>query len=301
MSGATLRMQACGAAKAFSRRRMGRKSRRRRMPWVPIALRWRRVVAMAVRVPGRTGALRSAMRLVCRSTTNLHMHLQVNAAPAQQGGARTTPRLHDASRRALHAAPVEMSRQSSLSDARANAGKAIMSKPQSTTAILRPSTRVASVTMSARATPVKRHISIAKMQLGQRASASSMPEAHVPVVGRPGALLMLPRSLRAPQIARFVASSQSKPICAFATRSPDLVWCTRAPPQVDIDRPPHAQTSTPTALQAPGHKVELETLPDARAILRTQTIDPAFVDHVADDVIRRIDRRLRIERERRGL
>ena len=30
-------------------------------------------------------------------------------------------------------------------------------------------------------------------------------------------------------------------------------------------------------------------------------LDPAFVDRLTDDVIRRVERRVRIERERRGL
>jgi hypothetical protein len=35
--------------------------------------------------------------------------------------------------------------------------------------------------------------------------------------------------------------------------------------------------------------------------VRLASLDPALVDRLADDVIRRVERRLRIERERRGI
>lgn len=46
---------------------------------------------------------------------------------------------------------------------------------------------------------------------------------------------------------------------------------------------------------------EPDDVPAVRTALRSQPLDPAYVDRLADDVIRRIDHRLRIERERRGL
>jgi hypothetical protein len=83
------------------------------------------------------------------------------------------------------------------------------------------------------------------------------------------------------------------------TRSPELVWRTREPTPADTFEPLHAQANNlPPARPTPEPTVEIKLPPEAQT---TQRLDPALVDRVADDVIRRIDRRLRIERERRGL
>jgi hypothetical protein len=38
-----------------------------------------------------------------------------------------------------------------------------------------------------------------------------------------------------------------------------------------------------------------------KAVVRATALDPFLADRLAEDVIRRIERRIRIERERRGL
>jgi hypothetical protein len=40
---------------------------------------------------------------------------------------------------------------------------------------------------------------------------------------------------------------------------------------------------------------------NGNAVVCATALDPMLADHLADDVIRRIERRARIERERRGL
>lgn len=65
---------------------------------------------------------------------------------------------------------------------------------------------------------------------------------------------------------------------------------------------PHAEEiNLPAVRSARAPNVEIENAPDVASGLRSQRLDPALIDRVADDVIRRIDRELRIERERRGL
>ena len=82
-------------------------------------------------------------------------------------------------------------------------------------------------------------------------------------------------------------------------RPADLVWRANAECHDDAGRAPrHATTSASASIcrraaPAPSRK------PDATVVCAT-ALDPALADRLADDVIRRIDRRARIERERRG-
>lgn len=95
---------------------------------------------------------------------------------------------------------------------------------------------------------------------------------------------------------------------AMLKRSPELVWRalvagtaaaleqgTRghgrpdaAPQAQQIDPPRSAMPMRPSA-------------PRARDEVQSMLLDPALVDRLADDVIRRVERRIRIERERRGI
>lgn len=92
---------------------------------------------------------------------------------------------------------------------------------------------------------------------------------------------------------------------ALATmRAVDLVWRSNSTAAATIDSLPRsAATSVPAAsyarstpaaaLTPPGRKVD-------ETAVRASALDPVLVDRLADDVIRRIDRRARIERERWG-
>jgi hypothetical protein len=90
---------------------------------------------------------------------------------------------------------------------------------------------------------------------------------------------------------------------AWATQSPvDLVW--RAPSDQSTAGPPHSTSARParTSAAAPS----LPTPPaDSRTseqtIVRAAALEPGLAERLADDVIRRIDRRARIERERKGM
>jgi len=52
---------------------------------------------------------------------------------------------------------------------------------------------------------------------------------------------------------------------------------------------------------APTRTMQFEHLPEAAARTAHQALDPALIDRVAEDVIGRVERRIRIERERRGV
>jgi hypothetical protein len=89
--------------------------------------------------------------------------------------------------------------------------------------------------------------------------------------------------------------------------SPELVWSASrgaavatsatvpaAAASVWPGRPPRPASQPETALET--------SLPAASAAAtRITALDPALVDRLTDDVIRRVERRVRIERERRGI
>jgi len=300
-----LQMRACSAARAFARRRMVRRSRRQRLPWRPIALRWRRAMALAART---SGAMKTRMQRSDRPTWQVHMHLRADAGVAPQRDPRTTARPSAEPTHALRVVP-KVWLQPPRNDSRANADNATASKQRSGAgiAMLRPIMRVVPTMTSPRATPAKRLPSMATIQLRPRPSAAQVPqspESRAPVTGgsvaQPSAL-RLHRSHQ-PKTAHRVAPRPPSAIGAFMTRSPELVWRTREPTPADTFELPHAKANNlPPAHPTPEQTVEVKLPPEAQTTLRSQHLDPAFVDRVADDVIRRIDRRLRIERERRGL
>jgi hypothetical protein len=72
-----------------------------------------------------------------------------------------------------------------------------------------------------------------------------------------------------------------------------------------IDEPPRQQSTasfprTPRSLSAEPAP-ELSSRSGRAAALRVTDLDPALLDRLTDDVIRRVEKRVRIERERRGL
>ncbi|MEO8519787.1 MAG: hypothetical protein ABI603_00405 [Acidobacteriota bacterium] len=61
---------------------------------------------------------------------------------------------------------------------------------------------------------------------------------------------------------------------------------------------PPASSTRPTA--GPSPQAAADAAP-ARPPVRTSDFEPGVLDRLTDDVIRRVERRVRIERERRGL
>jgi hypothetical protein len=95
---------------------------------------------------------------------------------------------------------------------------------------------------------------------------------------------------------------------ARLTRSPELVWRAlvagatsvleeraRVHRRMEVPaQPPHIEPPR-AATQA------RSSAPRVKDDVRSMLLDPALVDRLADDVIRRVERRIRIERERRGI
>lgn len=101
-------------------------------------------------------------------------------------------------------------------------------------------------------------------------------------------------------------ASQSDAAAILALKRPmELVW--RSGPSADASISSYRSDSaraldtSPRASSSPSSSFTPTSRTNDGAIVRAKALDPALVDRVADDVIRRIDRRVRIERERRGL
>jgi hypothetical protein len=77
-------------------------------------------------------------------------------------------------------------------------------------------------------------------------------------------------------------------------RPPELVWRSAPRPASDAaieTRPPDARSAA----------LRDELAHSSRPALQMKDLDGTLLDRLTDDVIRRVERRARIERERRGL
>jgi hypothetical protein len=100
-------------------------------------------------------------------------------------------------------------------------------------------------------------------------------------------------------------SHTNEPSLAWLTRRAELLWRNAPVPRTDVaieTSDPGASSPRPAARAAavPEMPPEIATRP-ARAALQMKDFDPALLDRLTDDVIRRVERRVRIERERRGV
>jgi hypothetical protein len=103
--------------------------------------------------------------------------------------------------------------------------------------------------------------------------------------------------------AEIAPSHASTRLQALAMKRPvDLVWRANTNATMTADAAPRSSTTSASSVRSAGAAVPSSpaSRPDAKVVCAT-ALDPALADRFADDVIRRIDRRARIERERRGL
>ena len=89
----------------------------------------------------------------------------------------------------------------------------------------------------------------------------------------------------------------------------EIVWretpgreATRAVPLERVaEFPPAPSRSSHPIAAAPNGEAGRESSQARPAVLRLRDLEPGLLDRLTDDVIRRVERRARIERERRGL
>lgn len=111
---------------------------------------------------------------------------------------------------------------------------------------------------------------------------------------------------------RQVTSSQEHARTAVRTspalRPVEIAWRTTGNMACNQDQPAH-QRSFDALLQSPQHQGAPHTIaapgpsnePKRPTVLQIADLDASVVDRLTDDVIRRVERRVRIERERRGM
>jgi hypothetical protein len=134
------------------------------------------------------------------------------------------------------------------------------------------------------------HISLASTRSRRLFRASSMPLQNI-------------WCTPSEEGARTTSASRRLPDWV-ASRSVDLVWRASADAAASGAAPRAAMSYSAPSMNAPS----TSTSPPAAAgrsrdtaVVCATALDPALANRLADDVIRRIDRRARIERERRGL
>lgn len=89
---------------------------------------------------------------------------------------------------------------------------------------------------------------------------------------------------------------------AMPVRSPELVWRIEAEAS-EAERADRTLTMPGAASLQGARLIEdrAERLPAAAIAAQARLLDPALIDRVAEDVMGRFERRMRIERERRGV
>lgn len=142
------------------------------------------------------------------------------------------------------------------------------------------------------------------------AAPKSTAPSSVPRLDR-----LWPRAARIEQ-RQFVPAqrqdSEPPPTMTHATafsRAPELTWRKDASSRADAAR--DAPTSEPQVASRPAMTTAADISvvrsasqperPTVRKPVSLSDLEPSFVDRLAEDVIRRVERRARIERERRGL
>ncbi|MGH8236478.1 MAG: hypothetical protein ACREXP_05575 [Steroidobacteraceae bacterium] len=161
-----------------------------------------------------------------------------------------------------------------------------------TASVVAPAAQRTAETPSARST-------VASVRAAEIASLPPRPRRRAVMT-----LATPPKEARAPA---FVQPAANQPMRAPAATT-SLVWRKSAPTaaeqaeqraQPDIDSPSApARSSSPAATNA---AIPTITAQQAREAVRANLLDSAVADRLADDVIRRVEKRMRIERERRGL
>lgn len=334
-SGQSLVLAARRAAHAFFRRHAKWMPQSRPSSWSSVILRWPRTKAAGARVRGRSN--RSALTAIWAS--QFHLHFNIGGAGA--AGARMPPQNRVAATRpgslvhlldgrfaeartcsvvarlpGLRSHPIRPLnetrnvglRLSLRSDEKARfnvhfapSAKIFMARAPQSRRIAR-----AGAIFAVAANPSIRPTSV---------SLSILPRIHekssVVFFGswHEATRLHTPREFvwHDENLAMAEPHSRTRSPSMAAVRLPELVWRTRAGGPSDSIDLPHAEDRselpTPMVRSEPDHAGALAT--QGKSIGRTAVcataLDPALVDRIAQDVIQRVERRIRIERERRGI
>ena len=312
-----MRLRASIAASRFAAR--SRNGRGPRDPWHALALRWRQ---------RRGGRPSMAIGRAPVAVSNLWLpqfHLHFGPEPREwrhpkaPRGRTPMARVYEATRIVLNqywttrraAAPVVQSRGRQ----RTGRGGGASPFPVRTIHALVPvraraawsprvASRAPSTAPSVRARLFQRTVNIVRHVASDERASSFKSRKRV---RQPWLQMLRPRilaqSIAAPNPSLEGASSNMIP-----RRSPDLAWRTasRLGAMSTAGEGPRTSVQT-SSLREPAQAIDAQATPGAAArrperapALQISDLAPALVDRLTDDVIRRVERRVRIERERRG-
>lgn len=311
----------CVASAAASRwaRARSRASVRTRRSWQCIALRWRRMM----RVAGGAQPLltRASQTTVWRSHWHLHFRPRETERPDRSpsatlmGGAHFIERhtafvRHDVRervRRIVVERPL-LRRAPRLDRSGAPA------RPSSTTILRSPAVVSHRTVANARRPSLVQHASDRATEprstTTPRATVpASVPQSRIPARRRPGG----PQATELP-VSRRTALTPSRVLRVDGTSgsrmrvvpAAHITWRTSPSSLGELELPRPSRTTTGTPSAAPFTDSTPRTTAQAvasvaAAPVQIKDLDPRVIDRLADDVIRRVERRERIERERRGV
>ena len=298
------------AAKAFARRFV-RHGTSARPGWFPVALRWRRVRRRPKAEMHRTGAM-----LVAQSWfTQFHMHFAVAAASVRERPEKVGSVHHSAMvwrsvrERLIADRPATSSIPAPSSPGLPRASlvhrSAVQRERSSREMMLRQSTlhlyshradRTTITNLEFGREPVTRTMARAAMEARSPALLLPRPIAPVPLAFARARRETLVRTAPEPE-----TRPQLPPI-----RMPELAWRKpeRSSPEAEPERA--SETAMRNFAQRPDASFSNSPPPttwqtQSVASARPLALDSATVDRLAEDVIRRVERHIRIERERRGV
>ena len=284
----------------------------------PLALRWRRGKAHRERARARHVA--PGAHVTCVS--HVHVHVALAARAGQIGSARASvPRAAlDATRRRTTAGQIMKARgaptgvQTGETEGRtparvmASVGQRCMPVRTELRHVAARPPAMRSETVRARhAGGVPRAWRVERVRVAdgraittveQRALRRTSAGATQLHVARTGALAAAPHRPNAGKVS----------MPNLRTRQLDLAW--RAPTRVHVADASTEKVATPSsprihaehdAVSAASQSSVAAPVPLQPRVLEYSQFAPALVDRLADDVLRRVERRVRIERERRGI
>jgi hypothetical protein len=270
--------------------------------WRPLSLCWPR---RAVRAVGRLGVVRSST-VPQHHHTSLHLHFALPALRGAPPAAGSTVRLSPAVtpppvRMNVHTHPRQLTLQHTHSHS------AIVQRELTHSSILRRERTQVTLASNTVVTQVPRAPCMIALKFAAPTHARTEPSApfarraqhsvpSTPTAAPPGPSSA--HELRAP--ASFA--------CAFLPATP-LEWrkdAPHAPATSDGASEAAMQRAMTPAMVAPMMQAAPPAAPvptpqQVREAVRMNLFDGAIADRLADDVVRRVEKRLRIERERRGL
>lgn len=275
--------------------------------WRTLSLCWKRATSR----PHAPRAPRIARHLHQAFHTQVHLHVAEIARVPTYGAGEPTIRAHTSQTPLAHAATVTRVHLRQL-----NAQHDITRHARER---IRFETLTAIECAPARQAPL-----LLPTTNSRRAAAMTAYAISLTRHARAGAMASAPKSIaRAAQIAAFTTDAPratSRPTPPGNVKSHDrpasgnvLVWQKSAAPTAPAETAAIVETEAGASntvapanvVRAPAvvgaTQMQAEVRKFAREAQRAFLLDPTLTERLADDVLRRVDKRLRIERERRGL